>query len=248
MTFLYSSIYMINFDHFRHYCDNATTSEDDMRNNKKCPAGRYCVAGLDSEPAADDCATGHYCPEGEPWTFYAYLFFNLVFFQESKSTLYILFYCSYTCIYFSVKIDYEHWVLWSLVSHCWFRNHAWLVVGHLQRNGSYWLVIQESSLGEPTKKMLKQVNKLTNKKMYFEICYFTIQVLLKWSIVQSVRWEPPSVLAPWPTAKPVQLDIIVWRNRQVQPELVFRDITVQLTWPILTELIHHTLGRMVMTW
>lgn len=56
-------------DHFvsldRHYCDNSSTSEEAMVNNKKCPPGRYCLAGLTKEPDATDCSVGRYCPEGE---------------------------------------------------------------------------------------------------------------------------------------------------------------------------------------
>ena len=36
-----------------------------MRTNKQCPAGRYCVAGLNAEPEAVDCSVGMYCPEGK---------------------------------------------------------------------------------------------------------------------------------------------------------------------------------------
>ncbi|WAR09797.1 hypothetical protein MAR_034873 [Mya arenaria] len=53
-----------NYSPVGHYCDNATTSEDDMLTNKICPAGRYCVGGLHSEPDAVDCDTGKYCPAG----------------------------------------------------------------------------------------------------------------------------------------------------------------------------------------
>ena len=49
----------------RHYCDNETTSEEAMLNAKKCPAGRFCLAGLHDEPSATDCSTGHYCEEGK---------------------------------------------------------------------------------------------------------------------------------------------------------------------------------------
>ena len=36
-----------------------------MRTTKQCPAGRYCVAGLDAETDAVDCEIGKYCPEGK---------------------------------------------------------------------------------------------------------------------------------------------------------------------------------------
>lgn len=49
----------------RHYCDNSSTSEDAMVNTKKCPPGRYCLAGLTQEPDATDCSVGRYCPEGK---------------------------------------------------------------------------------------------------------------------------------------------------------------------------------------
>ena len=48
----------------RHYCDNSSTSEEAMRNDMQCPAGRYCLSGLKSEPDATDCSTGRYCPQG----------------------------------------------------------------------------------------------------------------------------------------------------------------------------------------
>ena len=48
-----------------YYCDNATTSEDDMLNNKKCPAGKYCAGGLSDVSQATDCSLGKYCPEGQ---------------------------------------------------------------------------------------------------------------------------------------------------------------------------------------
>ena len=48
-----------------YYCDNTTTSEDDMLNNKKCPAGKYCAGGLSGVSQATDCSVGKYCPEGE---------------------------------------------------------------------------------------------------------------------------------------------------------------------------------------
>ncbi|XP_070552128.1 fibrillin-2-like [Ptychodera flava] len=46
-----------------HYCDNTTTSETDMLTNKRCPAGKYCLAGLHSVNDATDCTKAHYCPE-----------------------------------------------------------------------------------------------------------------------------------------------------------------------------------------
>ena len=35
-----------------------------MRTNKKCPAGQYCLPGLQALTDATDCTIGHYCPEG----------------------------------------------------------------------------------------------------------------------------------------------------------------------------------------
>ena len=49
----------------RYYCDNATTSEDDMLNNKKCTAGKFCTDGLSDLSQATDCTVGKYCPEGK---------------------------------------------------------------------------------------------------------------------------------------------------------------------------------------
>ena len=34
-----------------------------MKANKKCPGGKYCYGGLQSETEAQNCAKGHYCPE-----------------------------------------------------------------------------------------------------------------------------------------------------------------------------------------
>ena len=43
-----------------------------MLTDKRCPAGRFCVAGLHNEPSATDCIAGHYCEEGgfSQWLFY----------------------------------------------------------------------------------------------------------------------------------------------------------------------------------
>ncbi|RUS80253.1 hypothetical protein EGW08_011982, partial [Elysia chlorotica] len=49
-----------------YYCDNATTSEDDMLNNKKCTAGKFCTDGLSDLSQATDCTIGKYCPEATP--------------------------------------------------------------------------------------------------------------------------------------------------------------------------------------
>lgn len=51
---------------FRYYCDNATTSYEDMINDKKCPSGFYCPAGLTSFDDKRDCEKSYYCPEATP--------------------------------------------------------------------------------------------------------------------------------------------------------------------------------------
>ena len=58
-------MYLMSDSH-RHYCDNATTSYEDMINNKLCDAGQYCDEGLKSQSESRDCRAGHYCPEGTP--------------------------------------------------------------------------------------------------------------------------------------------------------------------------------------
>lgn len=62
---LYVDLNIILIYSYRHYCDNSSTSEEAMVNTKKCPPGRYCLAGLTKEPDATDCSVGRYCPEGE---------------------------------------------------------------------------------------------------------------------------------------------------------------------------------------
>ena len=49
----------------RHYCDNDTTSQKMMLEDKRCPAGKYCVEGLASLNDAANCTKGKYCLEGE---------------------------------------------------------------------------------------------------------------------------------------------------------------------------------------
>ena len=48
-----------------HYCDENTTSTSAMYGDKRCPAGLYCVAGLDKMPefTNEACPLGSYCPE-----------------------------------------------------------------------------------------------------------------------------------------------------------------------------------------
>ncbi|CAC5381825.1 unnamed protein product [Mytilus coruscus] len=46
-----------------HYCDNATTSEEAMLTDKRCPAGSYCLAGLTTVSDATPCSVGKYCLE-----------------------------------------------------------------------------------------------------------------------------------------------------------------------------------------
>lgn len=50
----------------RYYCDNVTTSYQDMIDNKKCPAGFYCPAGLESSDDKRDCSKAYFCPEATP--------------------------------------------------------------------------------------------------------------------------------------------------------------------------------------
>ena len=49
------------------YCDSDTTSHDSMWNDRICPAGLECPAGMDRVPDADNdnCRQGHYCPRGD---------------------------------------------------------------------------------------------------------------------------------------------------------------------------------------
>lgn len=47
-----------------HFCSLSATSETTMRTTNKCPAGKYCLAGLKALSEATDCKVGHYCPEG----------------------------------------------------------------------------------------------------------------------------------------------------------------------------------------
>ena len=48
-----------------HYCDENSTSEDNMRMNKQCPPGNYCAPGLSAVEESQLCATGFYCPQGK---------------------------------------------------------------------------------------------------------------------------------------------------------------------------------------
>lgn len=56
-----------------YYCDNDTTSYVDMINNKKCPAGLYCVGALRSLDEATNCSNAKYCPEGNTSVFLVFL-------------------------------------------------------------------------------------------------------------------------------------------------------------------------------
>lgn len=49
-----------------HYCDNMTTSLEDMRENKVCPAGTVCASGRSHAPnlLVDFCPAGFYCLAG----------------------------------------------------------------------------------------------------------------------------------------------------------------------------------------
>ena len=49
---------------YSHYCDNATTSEEAMLKDMRCPAGKYCLPGLADVALAADCSKAKYCPEG----------------------------------------------------------------------------------------------------------------------------------------------------------------------------------------
>lgn len=51
---------------FRYYCDDNTTSYDNMINNKPCTAGQYCDEGLKALSESRNCRTGYYCPEATP--------------------------------------------------------------------------------------------------------------------------------------------------------------------------------------
>ena len=47
-----------------HFCKNDTTSQYDMENIMKCPAGMLCGEGLETESDAAKCPKGFYCPMG----------------------------------------------------------------------------------------------------------------------------------------------------------------------------------------
>ena len=50
----------------RYYCDEETTSYNNMIQNKTCTAGQYCKEGLDSLSDSVPCHAGYYCPEATP--------------------------------------------------------------------------------------------------------------------------------------------------------------------------------------
>ena len=47
-----------------HFCDENITSEVEMKQNKQCPAGNFCVSGLNKVEDSVLCSAGFYCPQG----------------------------------------------------------------------------------------------------------------------------------------------------------------------------------------